>query len=196
MDYRDLAPSLQCGDVFLFHGTTPISAFINNITHSPYSHMAMVYRTPGSTGGDGLRMWQSFEPEGGVVDGDLAAFLARYVADEPGATLTCRQLVPVAVPAITAAFAAFMAKVKGARFPDSGQWIISFLAGGLGIAPTDGTYDCAQFVAESYMAAGLLKAWPLSRVYAPGRFAEETYELQLQRGASFGPEIAVTFAGS
>ncbi len=196
MDYRELAPSLQCGDIFLFHGTTPVSVLISAITHSPFSHVAMVYRLPGSVGGDGLRLWQSFEPEGGIVDDDLAGFLEKYIATEPGATLTCRQLSPAVTPAMAAAFAAFMAKVKGAKFPDYIPWIVGYLTACLGIETADDTYDCAQFVAESYMAAGLLKTWPLSRVYAPGRYAADTYELQLQLGRGFGPEIAVTIAGS
>jgi len=192
MDYAELAPQLQTADIFLFNGTTAVSAIIDEITHSPFSHIGMVYRTPGSSGADGLRLWQSFEPEGGVVDDELRPFLVKYQATEAGSSFAARQLVVTRTPAMLAAAEAFMAKVKGAKFPDTLPWIRNYLAACLGVANTDGTYDCSQYVAESYMAMGLLKTWPLGAVYTPGRFAVEAYELQLQLGAVFGDQLPVT----
>ncbi len=192
MDFQLLAPQLQTGDIFLFGGTTPVSAIIDAITHSKYSHMGMVVRAPGSSGGDGLTLWQSFEPDGGVVLGPLEAFVANYPKLEAGATAAARLLNVTRTPAMLQGFDDYMPKVKGVPFPGFGEWIINYMSGCLGIEGPQKSFYCSELVAQTYMAMGLLKSWPLATVYTPGRFAEDAYDLQLQLGASFGAEIPVT----
>lgn len=192
MDFDGLAPRLQTGDIFLFNGTTPISAIIDEMTHSRYSHIGMVVRTPGSGGGDGLHLWQSFEPEGGVVVDPLGAFLAKYQATEAGSSCVARLLDVARTAPMLAALDAFMPTVTGRPFPGYSQWLQNYLGGCLGLPCGDASFYCSQLVAATYIAMGLLRPWPFASVYTPGRFSVDAYELQLQLGASLGPEIAVT----
>ena len=194
MDLHELAPQLKTGDIFLFHGVTPISEIINAMTHSCYSHIAMVFRDAGTVGSDGLHLWQSFEPEGGVVDDDLRSFLLKYSSTEPGATYVCRQIGVEVTPVMAQALDSFMQQAKGRPFPGYAQWIQNYLGGCLGIASKDGTFYCSEYVAQGYIEMGLLKSWPFSTVYTPGRFSIDAYDLQLQLGATLGAEIPVTVA--
>ncbi len=192
MDFNQLAPQLQTGDIMLFNGTTPISLIIDEITHSKFSHVGMVIRAPGSSGSDGLTLWQSFEPENGVVIDPLEAFVAGYPKLEAGATVAARLLSVERTPAMLQGLADFIPKAKGLPFPGFAEWFANYMAGCLGVEGPQTSFYCSELVAQTYMAMGLLKAWPLATVYTPGRFSEYAYDLQLQLGASFGPEIPVT----
>ena len=192
MDFNQLAPQFQTGDIILFGGTTPVSAVIDAITHSKYSHIGMVVRAAGSVGSDGLTLWQSFEPEGGVVVDLLETFIASYPKLEAGATVAARLLGVERTPSMLQGLADYMPTVKGKPFPGFVEWFLNYISGCLGVEGPQKSFYCSELIADSYMAMGLLKAWPLATVYTPGRFAEDAYDLQLQLGASFGPEIPVT----
>lgn len=192
MDFSQLAPQLQTGDIMLFGGTTPVSAIIDAITHSKYSHIGMVIRAPGSSGSDGLTLWQSFEPEGGVVIDSLEAFVAGYPKLEAGATVAARLLGVERTPAMLQGLADYIPTAKGLPFPGFAEWFVNYMSGCLGVEGPQKSFYCSELIAQTYVAMGLLKPWPLATVYTPGRFAEDAYDLQLQLGAAFGAEIPVT----
>lgn len=191
MDFDQLAPQLQTGDIVLFGGTTPVSAIIDAITHSKYSHIGMVIRATGSTGKDGLTLWQSFEPEGGVVVDSLETFVSGYPEREAGATVAARLLSVDRSPAMLQGLADYIPEAMGKPFPGFAEWFVNYISGCLGVEGPQNSFYCSELIAQTYMAMGLLKAWPLATVYTPGRFSEEAYDLQLQLGANFGPEIPV-----
>ncbi len=193
MDYSQLAPTLQTGDIFLFHGTTWVSKVIDAITDSEYSHIGMVVREEGQTGPNGLYLWQSFEPEGGVVYDPLEPYLNKYIASELGASFVCRQLAVDRSAAMIAALDAYMPTVKGLGFPSFQQWIINWISGHLGIPSAQNTFFCSELVSQTFMKMGLLPPTPLDTTYAPANFqASNDAKLPLLLGASFGPEISVT----
>lgn len=190
MDFEQLAPQLDTGDIILFGGTSQISTIIDSMTYSKYSHVGMVIRAPGSSGTDGLSLWQSFTD--GVDIFPLRGFLVDYVNFEPGSAISARLLAVTRTPEMLQALNDFIPKVSGLPFPGFGQWIVSYMSGCLGVQGPQDSYYCSALVGQTYIAMGLLKNWPLATVYTPGRFAEDTYDLQLQLGASLGAEIPVT----
>lgn len=192
MDFDQIAPSLKTGDIVLFHGTTTISSIIDRITHSQYSHIGMIVRQGGQPGNDNLYIWQSFEPQHGVVYEPLEAFLALYLASETGASFAMRQLSATLDATQITALTQFMAQVKGRPFPAMIPWVLDYIAGRLGIPTNETTFYCSELVAQSFMDMGLLPARPLATTYTPGSFSAANDALPLQGGISFGPEIQVT----
>ena len=194
MNFDQIAPQLKTGDIFLFHGTTPVSAIIDILFKSPFSHVGMVVRENGQAGNENLYLWQSFEPQHGVVFDPLEAFLDSYVKMEAGATFTVRQLSTTPDAQAIAALSAFMAQVKGRPFPKMLPWVADYLLGILGIATNETTYYCSELVAQSFIDMGLLPAKPLATTYTPRSFSAANPELPLPQGVSFGPEIPVTLS--
>lgn len=192
MDYNEIAPTLQTGDVVLFRSPSWISRLIDFITDSIYSHAAMVFRTPGSHGRDGLFLWQSYEPDGGVIVEPLEAFLAKYLKGDPGSKFVIRQLTGQRTPAMLQALDTFMAEVKGRPFPSVMTWIVHWIGGNLGIPSGWKNFFCSQLVAQTYIQMGLVRKRPPAAAYTPGRFAARYKHIPFLKGASLGPEIPVT----
>jgi hypothetical protein len=196
MDFQTIAPQLKTGDVILFHGTTDVSLIIDWITHSTFSHVGMVVRQGGQPGNDNLYIWQSFEPQHGVVYEPLEAFLETYVHSETGASFAIRQLSqPLGDPAVSA-LETFMPQVLGRPFPTTLPWIAEYVLGNLGIATSQSTFYCSELVAQSFMNMGLLPPRPLATTYTPRSFSAANTTLPLANGFSLGPEIPVTLSGS
>lgn len=196
MDFSQIAPLLKTGDIFLFHGTTPISSIIDWVIGSSFSHVGMVVREGGQPGNDNLYLWQSFEPQHGVVYDPLEPFLRSYLKMESGATFTARQLSATPDARAQAALTAFMAQVKGRPFPKTLPWITDYILGTLGIPTNETTFYCSELVAQSFMDMGLLPAMPLATTYTPRSFSAANTTLPLPGGMSFGPEIPVALSES
>jgi hypothetical protein len=195
MDYDEIAPKLQTGDLILFEGTSLIGRIIDLITHSKFCHIGMVVRQAGpGAPPDDLYLWQSFEPQNGVVLDPLKGFLTTFIAGEPGGGYSVRQLDVARTPAMLAAVDQYMGQAKGKPFPTFAQWIIGWIAGNLGIPTPETNFFCSELVAQTYMAMGLLPPRPLATAYSPARFSAEYPKLPLQLGASLGPEIPITLS--
>ncbi len=196
MDFQAIAPQLKTGDVILFHGTTEISTIIDWITSSSYSHVGMIVRQNGQPGNDNLFIWQSFEPQHGVIYEPLEAFLETYVKSETGASFAIRQLSePLADPAL-AALAKFMPQVTGRPFPAMLPWIADYVLGNLGIPTSETTFFCSELVAQTYMEMALLPSRPLATTYTPRSFSAANTSLPLLGGFGLGAEIPVTLSAS
>jgi hypothetical protein len=192
MDFGQIAPTLKTGDLVLFHGTTTISSVIDWLTDSAYSHVGMIVRQGEQPGNDKLHIWQSFEPQHGVVSDSLESFLQLYVASETGATFAVRHLSAELSATQLGALSQFMEQVKGRPFPAMLPWMLDYIAGRMGIATNETTFYCSELVAQSFMEMGLLPPRPLATTYTPGSFSAADASLPLQQGFSFGPEIQVT----
>jgi hypothetical protein len=190
MDYDELAPKLQTGDVILFRGNGLISWLIELLTNSVFSHIGTVFREPGSTGPNGLFIWQSFEPEGGVVLDALEPFLVKYISDDLKSTFVIRLLAVERTPAMIAALRAFMPKVMEHPFPSYVLWIGTWFLAKLGFPTSWSTFYCSELVAQSFMEMGLLPPKPYAPIYTPGRFSTKS-TLPRLLNASFGPELSV-----
>ncbi len=191
MDYNDIAPQLKTGDILLFGGTTWISNLIDWVTKSRYSHVGMVYRSPGATGLDGLYIWQSFEPQGGVILEPLEPFLAYYPKSEAGATSFVRQLSQPLNQAQLDALDAYIPKVKGTPFPSIPLWLVNYWMATHGMQVSEATMYCSELVAQSFMQMGLIAPSPIAATYVPGSFEADKPNPFLQ-GLTMGPEIEIT----
>ncbi len=192
MDYNEIAPKLQSGDVFLFRGKTLVSRIIDFMTDSIYSHAGMVVRMPDAHGKDTLYLWQSFEPEGGVVLDHLEDFLSKYKTSEHGSSFVVRQLAVNRSPEMVQALSKFIAEVKGRPFPSVLTWFIHWVGGNMGIPSGLKNFFCSQLIAQTYIRMGVFSKRPPATAYTPGRFAEKYRGLRFLLGASLGPEIPVT----
>lgn len=190
MTFDELAPALNTGDIFLFHGTEWTSRLIEEVTHSSFSHVAMVVRQPGSSGLGGLSLWQSYEPTGGVGSSPAKDFLEKYDV-APGESLYARQLQAQRTPAMQQALQAFMAEVDGRHFPSIVGLVLHWLEGEQGINSGTADYFCSQLLAATYMQIGWLQGSPPPNAYSPEAFSTQNPGLPLQLGASFGPQIVV-----
>jgi hypothetical protein len=191
MTFEELAPDLNTGDVFLFHGTEWTSRIIEDVTHSVYSHVAMIVRQPGSTGTDGLSFWQSWEPTGGVAVFDALPFLQQYDT-APGEFTSARLLNVTRTPAMLAALASFEQSVNGRPFPSITDLVLHWIEGRNDINSGTDNFFCSQLLALTYTQMGLLPTSPVPNSYSPEAFSESNPGLPLQLGASLGPQIPIT----
>jgi hypothetical protein len=196
MDYDEIAPKLQTGDVVLFEGTSTIGKIIDLITHSKFCHTGMVVRQPGAGAPDDLFLWQSFEPQHGVVLDPLKAFLTTFIEGEPGGGYSVRQLSVERTPAMLAAAAQYRQQTMGRPFPSILQWLYGWILGSLGVPTPETSFFCSELVAQTYMAMGLLPPRPLATAFTPAWFSAEYPTLPLQLGATLGPEIPITVSAS
>jgi hypothetical protein len=104
-----------------------------------------------------------------------------------------RQLSPEVTPSMEDAVLQIIATWDGAPFPSTVRLARSWVLGRFRHhRPTDTVY-CAEVVAATYQAMGLLPARRPTNWYDPGRFWSGD-GLELLDGAALGPEIAVTRA--
>lgn len=191
MTFDEIAPDLNTGDIFLFHGTEWTSRIIEEVTHSIYSHVAMVVRAPGSSGTNGLTLWQSFEPTGGVGISDAGTFLAKYDV-KPGEFMAARHLNVTRTPAMQAALDSWVSTVNGRPFPSITDLVLHWIEGTKDISSGYGDFFCSQLLASTYMQMGLLPSNPVANAYSPESFSDANPSLPLQLGATYGPQIPVT----
>ena len=169
LEWSQLSGDLDTGDVILFHSPDLISTAIDVVTDSHYSHVGMVVRD-GNTPGAALRLWQSFEPDGGVVLDPLPDFLRTYHRDDRG-SFGLRRLQLERTPGMLEALARFMAEVKGRPFPSATGMAWHWAEGKLGINAGEKTFFCADLVADTWQHMGILRTRKPANGYAPSDFA-------------------------
>lgn len=171
-DWQKLNGDLDTGDVILFHSPDMISTAIDVVTHSHFSHVGMVVKDPKLTGLP-LSLWQSFEPDGGVVVDPLPDFLRKYHHDDRG-SFAIRHLQIERTPAMLQALATFMNTVKGRHFPSATGMAWHWVEGKLGINSGEKTFFCADLVADTWQHMGILDSVKPANGYAPSDFAYRT----------------------
>lgn len=186
MPWSELAPSLRTGDVVLFHQNGIISRLIELVTEAHFSHVAMVVREDSGT----LKLWQSFEPEGGVVTDLMLPFLQKYTANNKGVYIDVRRLKLDAPDDFWAPLPAFMQKMLGRPFPTAVGMMMHYFEGRLGIDSGEKSFFCSDLVADTYMQVGLLPKKPPPNYYAPKSFSA-LRDIKLELGASYSEHIRV-----
>ncbi len=191
MTFDELAPDLQTGDLFLFHGTEWTSRLIQEVTHSFFSHVAMIVRTEGTTGPDGLNFWQSWEPAGGVIFSSARDFFMSYEAT-PGQPIYVRQLTAPRTPAMQQTLQQQITELKGRPFPSIVDFVLHWIEGEKGINSGQSNFFCSQLAAATYQALGWLPTLPVPNSYSPESFSDKNPALPLQGSASLGAQMVVT----
>jgi hypothetical protein len=210
----------RTGDVWLFRGHAAADRAIQLTTNSPVNHVGMsvvlddlpalmwhaeLGRSRGGRGGGGPpppAPRQDHRPARGRARrhrgaqlNDLRAAVTVW-ATRYGQRAWLRQLEPPPARAMEDALLRTIAQLDGTPFPSAARIASGWLRGRLPPV-TRGARDaaletayCAQIVAVTYQAMGLLPARRQPNWYDPGRFWSGD-DLRLSAGARLGGEIAV-----
>lgn len=192
----------RTGDVWLFRGRTAADRAIQVTTNSPVNHVGMsvvIDDLPplmwhAELGRSLPDLWAGTNHRG-VQLHDLRDAVLVW-GRKYGQRAWLRQLEPAVSREMEDAVLRTIARLDGTPFPSTAQLASRWLRGRL---PTrrhrerDGSLEtayCAEVVAVTYEAMGLLDGEHHSSWYDPGRFWSGD-ELRLSAGAQLGGEIAV-----
>jgi hypothetical protein len=192
----------RTGDVWLFRGRTLADRAIQTLTNAPVNHVGMAVTL------DDLPplMWHaelgrslpdawSGERQRGAQLHDLRDAVTVW-ATRYGQRAWLRQLHGEVTAEMEDAVLRTVARRDGTPFPSSARLAARWWRGqaARGRWKNDASLEtayCAEIVAETYQAMGLLPADRTPSWYDPGRFWSGD-DLALERGASLGTEIEVS----
>jgi hypothetical protein len=190
----------RTGDVWVFRGRTVPDRAIQMTTNSPVNHVGMavvIEDMPplmwhAELGRSLPDMWSGTHQRGVQLHDMRDA--VRVWADRYGQRAWLRQLEPPASRSMEDAALRVIARLDGTPFPSTAQLAGRWLRGRLpnflrGDTALETAY-CAEVVALTYEAMGLLPRGRRPNWYDPGRFWSGD-DLALLGGARLGGEIAV-----
>jgi hypothetical protein len=192
----------RTGDVWLFRGRKAADRAIQVTTNSPVNHVGMsvvIDDLPplmwhAELGRSLPDMWSGGHHRGAQLH-DLRAAVMVW-ATKYGQRAWLRQLDDPVTRKMENAVLRTIARLDGTPFPSAARLARRWLRGRVPV-PRRGTPDagletayCAEILAVTYQAMGLLPAKRLPSWYDPGRFWSGD-ELELAAGSRLGGEIAV-----
>ncbi len=197
----------RTGDLWLFRGRTAADRAIQLTTNSPVNHVGMSVVLDdlpplmwhAELGRSLPDVWSGSRHRGVQLHGlreSVLVWAARY-----GQRAWLRQLEHPITPQVEDAVLAIIARLDGTPFPSTARLASRWLRGRVpsltGAAPPADleTAYCAEVVAVTYEAMGLLPRSHRPNWYDPGRFWSGD-ELPLAAGARLGGEIAVRIPSS
>lgn len=196
LDLDDALDLTRTGDLWLFRGRSAADHTIRALTNSPVNHVAMAVALDDlppllwhAELGRGLVDVWSGQRQRGVQLHDARAAVEQW-AHRYGQRPWLRQLETTVTPLMEDAVLETIARLDGTPFPSTvamaGRWLRGRFRRQ---APLEFTY-CAEVVATTYQAMGLLDSTRPPNYYDPGKFWSGD-ELELQGGARLGREIRV-----
>jgi len=192
----------RTGDVWLFRGRTMTDRAIQVTTNSPINHVGMsvvIDDLPplmwhAELGRSLPDLWSGTHQRGAQLH-DLRDAVGVW-ADRYGQRAWLRQLNHPVDREMEDAILRTIARLDGTPFPSTTQLVSRWLRGrtpsikrGVGDGDLETAY-CAEIVAVTYEAMGLLSGGHRPNWYDPGRFWSGD-DLRLSAGARLGKEIAV-----
>jgi hypothetical protein len=203
----DAAGLTRTGDIWLFRGRKPADRAIQVATNSPVNHVGMsvvLEDLPplmwhAELGRSLPDLWSGTRQRG-VQLHDLRAAVTVW-AQRYGQRAWLRQLDPPATPEMEDAVLRTIARLDGTPFPSTAGLASRWLMGrvpsrghrrqaSLGEASLETAY-CAEVLAATYQAMGLLSGRHRMNWYDAGRFWSGD-DLQLSGGYRLSGEVAVT----
>ena len=192
----------RTGDVWLFRGRAPADRAIQLSTNSPVNHVGMAVVLEdlpplmwhAELGRSLLDVWSGTHHRG-VQLHDLRAAVVTW-GERYGQQAWLRQLHADVDREMEDAVLRTVARLDGTPFPSTTRLASRWLRGRVPVrrhghdAPELETAFCAEVVALTYQAMGLLAQDRGPSWYDPGRFWSGD-ELALLRGARLGAEVAV-----
>jgi len=186
----------RTGDVWLFRGSTPADRAIQTLTNSPVNHVGMAVVLDdlppllwhAELGKSLPDMWTG-QRQRGVQLHDLRDAVTLWNT-KYGARAWLRQLNYDVRKEMDDAVLTTIARMDGKPFPTTRGLAQGWLTGRLRYHRSAETIYCAELVAVTYQAMGLLATERPQNWYDPGRFWSGD-RLELRLGASLGAEIAV-----
>lgn len=204
----EAAAATRTGDVWLFRGHSVPDRAIQLGTNSPINHVGMsvaIEDLPpllwhAELGRSLPSVWSGRHQRGAQLH-DLAAAVTLW-GNRYGQQAWLRQLDPPATREMEEAVLRTIARLDGTPFPSQAQLAWRWVRGRAPTLRRRGreraleTAYCAEIVALTYEAMGLLAAGrrPASW-YDPGRFWSGD-RLGLAEGFRFGPEISISLSGT
>ncbi len=189
----------RTGDIWIFRGRSAADRAIQTLTNAPVNHVGMAVVLDdlpplmwhAELGRSLPDVW-SGDHHRGVQLHDLGDAVRRW-HDVYGQDAWLRQIIPEVGRPEEDAVLRTIARWDGASFPSSSRLLWRWLRGRRGgrppVAPTQQAY-CAEVVALTYEAMGLLPEGRPSSWYDPGRFWSDD-DLMLTEGWALGEEIEV-----
>jgi hypothetical protein len=186
----------RTGDVWLFRGESIADVAIRTFTNAPVNHVGMAVVLDdlpplmwhAELGQSLTDVWTGTRHRG-VQLHDLRDAVLVW-AQRYGQRAWYRQLDAAVSPEMEDAVLRTIARLDGTPFPKTVQLATRWALGRVRRpAPLEVTY-CAELVATTYAAMGLLGAERPANYYDPGQFWSGD-DLALLRGARLGDEIAV-----
>jgi hypothetical protein len=199
LGFEEAVGLTRTGDLWLFRGRSAADHAIRAVTNAPVNHVGMAVVVDDlpplmwhAELGQGLvDMWTGTHHRG-VQLHDLHVAVERWTRryrQRPW----LRQLDAVVTADMEAALLRAIARLDGTPFPATARLATRWIRGRLRRpAPIEETY-CAEVVAATYQAMGLLDDEHPTNYYDPGRFWSGD-RLALRAGARLGEEIAVRVA--
>jgi hypothetical protein len=192
----------RTGDVWIFRGSSAADRAIRLSTNAPVNHVGMTVALDdlpplmwhAELGRSLLDLW-SGDHHRGVQLHDLRDAVVVW-ATRYGQRAWLRQLEPPVTRQMEDAVLRTVARLDGTPFPSTTRLAARWLAGRVPLrrhraeAALETAY-CAEVVASTYQAMGLLPAHRHPHSYDPGSFWSGD-DLELTGGAALGPEISVT----
>jgi len=186
----------RTGDVWLFRGSTPADRAIRTLTNSPVNHVGMAVVLEdlppllwhAELGRSLPDMWTG-RRQRGVQLHDLKDAVTLW-NERYHARAWLRQLHFDVPEQMEDEVLRTIARLDGKPFPTTRGLAQGWLTGRLRYHRSAETIYCAELVAVTYQAMGLLPGQRPQNWYDPGKFWSGD-RLELLRGASLGDEIAV-----
>jgi len=202
--YDEMLPQVRTGDILLFHGSSKTSREIEFATGSRFSHVGVAIRPDV---GRAPLIWQTgpnpitrdprtHTRHGGAQLGHLLTTLQLMGSVKYGDVPHWRQLKVKRTKKLEDAVLRFVANCEGRAFPSLLRMVEEFLEGQLHVFSGKKTMFCAELVASTYQAAGLLADSPPANWYDPKAFSQAHERLDLQLGASLGQEYEIELPGA
>lgn len=210
LDLDTASDLTRTGDVWLFRGTSTADRLIRTVTNAPVNHVGMAVvledlppllwhaelgqSLPDAWTGDHHRGVQLH-----VLTDAVTVWQDRY-----GQQAWLRQLEPQVTAAMEDAVLGTVARLSGTPFPTTvalaGRWARGRVPFGRTRSRRDqgrhvavDTAFCAEVLARTYQAMGLLPKDRAASWYDPGSFWSGD-DLALRLGRTLGPELAVPVA--
>ncbi len=186
----------RTGDLWLFRGSSVADQAIRTVTNAPVNHVGMAVVLDdlpplmwhAELGRSLLDLWSGTHHRG-VQLHDLRSAVEVW-SHRYGQQAWFRQLQTPVTRAMEDALLRTIARMDGMPFPSTaalaGRWLRGRLRRS---APVEYTY-CAEVVADTLQAMGLLGSGRPSNYYDPGKFWSGDH-LELSAGARLGEEIRV-----
>lgn len=192
----DAVAHTRTGDIWLFRGGSAADTAIRMATNSPVNHVGMAVVLDdlppllwhAELGRSLEDMWTG-RHQRGVQLHDLYEAVRTW-HDKYGQRAWLRQLDVEITADMETALLRTIARLDGTPFPTTSKLATRWLRGRAHSPASLETLFCAEVVATTYTAMGLLSAQRPENWYDPGRFWSGD-NLALQRGALLSPEIEV-----
>jgi hypothetical protein len=191
----------RTGDVWVFRGRTAADRAIQVLSNAPVNHVGMTVVVDdlpplmwhAELGRSLPDMWTG-QHQRGVQLHDLRDAVTVW-ADKYGQRVWLRQLEPAVTRDMEEAILRTIARLDGTPFPSTAKLAGRWLSGRVPIrqrseAALETAY-CAEVLATTYQAMGLLPAHIRPNAFDPGNFWSGD-DLLLDRGYALGDEITVS----